>query len=68
MIKSGFNLNKGYSKQRWFYQYEGKSRIGYVLVKDYVLFWIKGYNIVDIFFEEEELNQYLIDNKITLSE
>lgn len=66
-FEKGFNLNKGYSIQKWFYKYEGKSHIGYVLVKNYVLFWIPGYDIVDIFTDEESLNEYILDNKIKLS-
>ena len=58
-LKSGFNTNLGYTIIKRSYTYEGKPYIGYVLAKNYTMFWIPGYDRIGVFTDRESLDQYL---------
>jgi hypothetical protein len=47
--------------------YEGKPHIGYVLVKNYRIFWIPGYDRVGVFIDKASMNEYLEKNCIKLN-
>jgi hypothetical protein len=66
-IKSGFNLSLGYSVMKRSYMYGGKPHIGYVLVKNYRIFWIPGYDRIEVFIDEQSMNEYLKVNSIKLN-
>lgn len=66
-IKSGFNTSLGYSAIERSYMYRGKPYIGYVLVKNYKMFWIPGYDRVSVFIDKESMNLYLEENSIKLN-
>ena len=66
-IKSGFNTNLGYTAIERFYMYNGKPYMGYVLVKNYVIFWIPGYDRISVFIDKESLEEYLELNSIKIS-
>ena len=48
-IRSGFDWNCGYTVHTRNYDYFGLPQIGYVLVKNYICFWIPGYDKVEVF-------------------
>jgi hypothetical protein len=54
-----FNTNKDYFIKSVVYEYEGKSEIGYVLCKGYILFGIKGYKRIGYFVEKNEADAKL---------
>ena len=66
-IKSGFNTNLGYTAIERFYMYNGKPSMGYVLVKNYVIFWIPGYDRISVFIDRESLEEYLELNSIKIN-
>lgn len=66
-LKSGFNTNCGYSVLTRTYNYVGKPQIGYVLVKNYVMFWLPGYDRIEVFTDKESLDQYLEINSIKIN-
>lgn len=65
-IKSGFDSNIGYSILERVYKYNGKVNIGYILVKNYNILWIPGYERIAICCDEKELNDTLNKLKIKL--
>jgi hypothetical protein len=65
-FKNGFNTNAGYSTLDRIYYYDGKSYLGYVLVKNYTIFWINGYDRIAICSDKKELNETLERLKIKL--
>ena len=65
-IKNGFNTNTGYSTFDRIYHYGGKPYLGYVLVKNYNMFWIPGYDRIAICCDKRELNETLEKLKIKL--
>jgi hypothetical protein len=65
-IRSGFNTSLGYSAIERCYMYNGKPYLGYVLVKNYTMFWIPGYDRIGVFSDRETLNQYLELNSISI--
>ena len=58
-LKSGFNTNLGYTIIKRSYNYDGKPYVGYVLAKNYNIFWIPGYDRIGVFSDRETLDQYL---------
>ena len=66
-LKSGFNSNLGYSIINRTYFYEGKSYIGFILAKNYTMFWIPGYDKVEVFCDKNSLDQYITSNSIKLN-
>ena len=66
-IKSGFSTDLGYSAIERFYMYNGKQHMGYVLVKNYVIFWIPGYDRISVFIDREALEGYLKLNSIKIN-
>lgn len=66
-IKSGFSTSLGYTAIERSYMYEGKPHIGYVLVKNYRIFWIPGYDRVGVFIDKASMNEYLEKNFIKLN-
>jgi hypothetical protein len=65
-IKSGFNTNCGYFVKEMAYPFLGISCIGYVLYKEYKMFWLTGYDRVEVFVDKKSLDEYLEVNKIKL--
>lgn len=65
-FKSGFNTNDGYSVLTRVYEYRGKYEIGYILVKNYKMFWIPGYDRIDLFVDKQSLEKYLKKHSINL--
>lgn len=65
-IKSGFNTNCGYIVMPTTYSYLGVPQLGYVLAKNYTIFWIPGYDRIGVFLDMESLNQYLELHSIKL--
>ncbi len=66
-FKSCFNWNCGYSVHTRTYSFYGKPQIGYILVKNYIFFWIPGYDRVEVFVDKQSLEQYLEFNSIKLN-
>jgi len=66
-LKSGFDTNLGYSVINRTYFFEGKSYIGFILVKNYTMFWIPGYDKKVVFCDKESLDQYITCNNIKLN-
>ena len=66
-IKSGFDTNLGYTAIERSYMYEGKPHLGYVLVKNYVIFWIPGYDRISVFIDKKALEEYLELNSIKIN-
>ena len=65
-IKSGFNTDCGYSILKRTYNYLGNPHVGYVLVKNYRIFWIHGYDRIEVFIDKKSLNEYLELNSIKI--
>lgn len=66
-LKSGFNTNLGHTIIKRCYTYDGKPYIGYVLAKNYTIFWIPGYDRIGVFTDKESLDQYLQLNSILIT-
>jgi hypothetical protein len=66
-LKSGFNTNLGYTIIKRSYNYDGKPYVGYVLAKNYNIFWIPGYDRIGVFCDRETLDQYLELNSILIT-
>ena len=66
-LKSGFNTNQGYTIIKRSYNYEGKPYIGYVLAKNFTIFWIPGYDRIEVFCDRESLEHYLNLHSILIS-
>ena len=66
-FKSGFNWNCGYSVHTRTYSYLGIPQIGYILVKNYICFWIPGYDRIEVFVDKQSLDQYLEFNSIKIN-
>jgi hypothetical protein len=63
-FQKGFNTNNGYSIIERLYPYDNKLHTGYVLVKNYTMLWIKGYDRIEVFCDKNELDKYLRNEKI----
>lgn len=59
IFKKLFNLNTGYFINEVSYFYEGRTYIGYVLCKGYVLFGIPGYDKIDCFVDKSDAYGHL---------
>jgi len=66
-FKSGFNTDCGYSVHSRTYTYNGKPQLGYVLVKNYIMFWLPGYDRIEVFVDKADLDEYLTTHSITLN-
>jgi len=53
-LKKAFNSNTGYFLNRVIYFWEGKSEVGYVLCRGYVMFGIPGFDRVGVYFDYDE--------------
>lgn len=69
-FKKGFNTNTGYSvEERLYPSYtENKLHIGYVLIKNYTMIWIKGYDRIEVFINKEELDKFILEHNISIIE
>lgn len=67
-FKKGFDTNTGYSVAERLYPYENKLHIGYVLIKNYTMLWIKGYDRIEVFINKEELDKFLLLHNISIIE
>jgi|DEB19_MinimDraft_2_1074335.scaffolds.fasta_scaffold05706_2 hypothetical protein len=65
-IKNGFSTNIGYTVLERIYYYKGKAHLGYILVKNYNICWIPGYERIAICSSKKELDETLEKLKIKL--
>jgi hypothetical protein len=47
---------------------ENKLHIGYVLIKNYTMIWIKGYDRIEVFINKEELDKFILEHNISIIE
>jgi len=66
-IKNGFSTNIGYTVLNRVYYYKGKACQGYILVKNYNICWIPGYERIAVCSSKKELDETLDRLKIKLS-
>ena len=66
-IKSGFNMNLGYTVNERIYTYNSKPHLGYVVVKNYIIFWITGYTRIGLFVDRKAMKEYLELNSIKIN-
>ena len=51
---SGFQPCTGHSLATHLYYYEGKPQIGFVIRKNYVMFWISGFNTIGVYLTKQD--------------
>lgn len=66
LIKSGFTSNPAYSVLDRVYSLGDKSFLGYVIVKNYSIFWINGYDRIAMCCDKDELDKTIKRLKIKL--
>lgn len=54
LFEKAFNTNTGYFIKKVIYWYQGRSEVGYVLCRGFVMFGIPGYDRLGVFVDQED--------------